>query len=468
MHSYERLTQLIRQQIDRQQLRTGDRLPSIRSLSLQSGVSKNTVIRAYVALEDEGLIEPRERSGFFVRSRPPLPAPNQDFPVPRQVRLGETALRVIRAAENPQGIALGSAHPAVQFPACREFYRILGREAYRRINDGKMGSHYPDPAGFLLLRSLLAQRMSLGGRDLDAEEIVITNGAMEAISLSLRTVAGAGDIIAVEKPAYYGSLNCIEALGMKALEIPTRQGFGMDLDLLRSLLQQWPVKAILVNPTFNNPMGFSMPADQRLQLLRIAASYNLPIIEDDIFGELHFGKSREPTLKQLDRDGRVLYCNSLSKTLHSDIRLGWVVPGRYLERMAYLKYVSSMASPGIIQHAAARFLTGNQYERHLRRVRRHYREARDAIIAAIYRYWPEPLSVSQPEGGFLLWCVFPIEMDGDELYRRARNLGIDIAPGSLFSCDGSFRNCIRLNFATWQSNAAFLGALKTLGGLIAG
>ncbi len=466
MRKYQLLSQLLRQQISRHEFRPGERLPSIRSLSQQTNLSKNTVIRAYITLEDEGLIEPRNRSGYIVRSIQPVVAPNK-VPVPREVKLGVQVLDVIRAASELDGVALGSAHPAVQFPACRKFYRILSQEAYRFANDSKVGGHYTDPSGHVPLRQLFARRMCLQGHTIGADEIVVTNGAMEAISLALQAVSSAGDIIVVEKPAYYGSLNCIEALGMKVLEIPCHRNTGMDIKILRKVLLQWPVKAILVNPTFNNPMGFSMPTNNRLQLLEIANTYDLPIIEDDTYGELYFGKSREPTLKQMDRDGRVIYCNSLSQTLLSDIRLGWAAPGRYYDQMTYMKYVSSVASPGILQFAAARFLTGNPYERHLRRVRRHYSTAMDGIINAIYRYWPKQVAISQPSGGFLLWCTLPTHIDGDRIYQRAKALGINITPGSLLSSDKSFRHCIRLNFATWQNTPDFIDALKSLGGLIA-
>lgn len=462
MKKYQQLSRLIRQQISAQDLRAGEKIPSVRSLSQQAKVSKNTVIRAYMLLEQEGVIEARERSGFVVRR--PEPVRRADgIPSPREVRSEASGLNLIRAARDPQGIPLGSAHPSVQFPACRQFYRVMAQEAYRRANDSKVGGHYADPAGDPDLRELFAQRMRLQGSAVEASEIVVTSGAMEAISLALQSVASVGDVIAVEKPAYYGSLNCIDALGMKVLEIPCCPESGMDLDLLSKSLQEWPVKAILVNPTFNNPSGFTMPKEKRLQLLKIATDYDLPLIEDDIFGDLYFGKSRESTLKQEDQDGRVIYCNSLSKTLHSDIRLGWAAPGRYLERMIYMKYVSSIASPSIVQFAAARFLAGNQYERHLRRVRRHYRETKDGIVDAIYRYWPKTVQVSQPDGGFLLWCSLPDKVNGDALYWRAQRAGINITPGSLFSCDASFLNHIRLNHATWQNDAVYIGAIKTLG-----
>lgn len=465
MDKYRRIYLTLRRQIEQNQLRPGDRLPSIRSYSGLAKVSKNTIIRAYMALEDDGLIEARERSGFVVCS-PALAVVTDELPTPHDITQESTAISVIRAASRSGDIAFGSAHPEVQFPACRQFFRSLARQSYRAVNDDKVGGHYADPHGQRSLRQMLAQRMSLQGSHLEAGDVLVTNGAMEAISLALKSVADKGDIIAVEKPAYYANLSCIEAHGMKVLEIPSRQDAGIDLDLLRKALRQWPVKGVLVNPSFNNPAGFSMPLEKRLELLEISAEFDVPIIEDDVFGELYYGKTREPTLKHLDDDGRVIYCNSLSKTLHPDIRIGWAVPGRYFEKMAHMKYVSSLTTSGVLQRAAVDFLNGTLYERHLRRVRRHYGAARDQISQAIYQHWPTPVVLSRPQGGFLLWCVLPESVDGDTIYARAKERGINISPGSLFSCDREFRHCLRLNFATWRNDPPRIDAIKVLGGLI--
>lgn len=465
MKKYLQLSAQLRNQIEQRQFRPGEQLPSIRNLSEQTKMSKNTVIRAYMLLEDEGLIEPHNRSGFVVRNSQPGTT-HQSPPRPREVKLGAMALSVIRAAGDPNRIALGSAHPGIQFPACRQFYRLLARHAHQQANSQQKGGHYTTPPGSQALRERIARRLSLQGHTLSADEIVITNGAMEAISLSLLSVAKAGDIIIVEKPAYYGNLNCIEALGMKVLEIPCEPDTGMDLQVLTEAMQQWPVTAMLLNPTFNNPMGFSMPVENRKQLLKLASKYHIPIIEDDTFGELYFGKAREPSLKQLDQHDLVIHCSSLSKTLNSDIRIGWAVAGRYYDQLTYMKYVSSLASPGVIQAAAADFLADNQYERHLRRVRRHYLQAKQQIIDAIYQHWPSEVSLSQPAGGFLLWCRLPEGVDGDAIYRQAAEQGINIAPGSLFSCDGELRNHIRLNFATWEQSKEYRESIESLGHLI--
>jgi len=465
MRQYEKVSELLRAQILSQQIQPGEHLPSLRSLSQQLSVSKNTVIRAYMTLEDEGLIEPRSRSGFIVR---PHLSRFRDFPppAPRNVRLGATALSVIGAASTPDAVPLGSAHPAAGFPAVTAFYKILARESYRKANSDQGNSHYCTPPGLEALRQQLTRRFQLNGDGIESDEIIITNGAMEAITLALLAVANAGDVIVVEKPAYYGNLNCIEALGMQVLEIPCDPITGMDLEILSEALSRWPVKAMLLNPSHNNPMGFSMPLDNRHKLLKLANQYDLAVIEDDTFGEIFFANQRVASLKSLDKEQRVICCSSFSKTLDSDIRLGWAAAGRYFEKLNYMKYVSSLASPGILQQAAAQFLSDNRYERHLRTIRKSYRQRSEQILAAIQQYWPREVLITPPVGGFLIWCELPQGCDGDRIYQNAKTENINITPGSLFSCDGSLRNCIRLNYSAWQNNDRFITAISRLGDLI--
>jgi len=464
MKRYQQVAAHIIQQMEAHYLRPGDLLPSLRNLGQQLSVSKNTIIRAYMQLEDAGLIEPRNRSGFVVVGLPDV-SRQLECPEPRRVKLGATPLLVVAAAADPERIPLGSAHPAIQFPACRDFYKIVAREAYRQAGSEKQNSHYVQPPGLLELRQQLVRRVPTKSFSMSADDIIVTSGAQEAISLSLLALAQAGDINAIETPCFYGNLQCIEALGMKVVEIPSDKTLGIDLELLESALKQWAVKAIMVNPSHNNPLGFNMPLSRKSRLLALAEQFDLPIIEDDTFGGLHF-EQKADSLKSIDSTGRVIYCNSLSKTLHSDIRLGWVVAGRYFEQINYMKYVATMASPGLIQLGAARFLEGNRYERHLRTVRRVYHQRYQLILEAIHEYWPDVVTVSCPVGGFLLWITMPPEVDGDLIFQQAHQRKISITPGSLFSSDNRFKNCMRLNFATYRPDPKYQHAMQTLGTLI--
>ncbi|MFC6671204.1 PLP-dependent aminotransferase family protein [Marinobacterium aestuariivivens] len=344
MKIYEQTAQLLREQILSQQLRPGDPLPSIRELSARLKIGRNSVIHAYMLLEDEELIEPRPRSGYFVRPRP-ASLPDDRTPQPRKVELGAMALDIIGAAENARLVPLGSADPDARCAARQYFYRRLSLHARQAASLDQSNSHYIAPPGHRELRRQLARRHQPFQPGLGADDIVITNGAQEAVTLALLTLARPGDIVAVESPCFYGTLQCIEALGLQALEIPGHPQHGLDLGALHQALERWPVKALLTNPSFNNPTGACMPDAAKPELLKLAAQYDLPIIEDDVFGELSHQGSRPLPVKAFDRDGRVLLCSSLSKTLDSDIRIGWMLPGRYFEQVNYLKYVTTLASP---------------------------------------------------------------------------------------------------------------------------
>lgn len=465
MKIYQQTAELLRKQILDQQLRPGDPLPSIRELSTRLNIGRNSVIHAYMLLEDEQLIEPRPRSGYYVRARPLSPNTSAR-PEPRRVELGATALEIIGAAQNARLVPLGSADPEAHGSAREYFYRRLSRHARDAASTSSGNSHYVAPPGLHDLRAQLARRFNSTLVQAGADDIVITNGAQEAITLALLALARPGDTLAVESPCYYGTLQCIEALGMRALEIPSHPQHGMDMEALSQALTCWPVKAILTNPSFSNPTGACSPVADRQALLRLAAEHDLPIIEDDVFGELCHQGSRPAPIKAFDTQGRVLLCSSLSKTLDSDIRIGWIMPGRYFEQVNYLKYVTTLASPGILQRAGADFLADNRYERHLRQVRRRYQARLGLLLEAIYQYWPAAAVPLTPKGGFLCWVELPIGFDGDRLYREAQQAGIGITPGSLFASDMRFSHCIRLNYSTFEATPYYRQAIKTLGELI--
>ncbi|WP_027857934.1 aminotransferase-like domain-containing protein [Marinobacterium jannaschii] len=463
MKKYQQLAQSIQQQIEKQQLRPGDALPSIRLLSESRQVSRNTAIRAYNLLEDLGLIEPRLRRGYFVRRR----ITNGSNLKPRSVKLGSLPLRIIHDASLPELIPLGSANPAGSFPARARFYNELARQARREAARSCRLSPYIATPGDAGLRQQLARRYS-DYMKLEADDVIVTSGAQEAVSLALRAVAQPGDTVIVESPSFYGTLQCIEALGLKALEIPSDPGSGISLPLLQQALESWPVSAIMLNPGFNNPLGFCMPEENRRKLLEITATYDLPVIEDDVFGDLQHQGTRVLPIKAFDSDGRVILCSSLSKTLDAATRLGWTLPGRYYEKINYLKYVTSMASNGTAQLAAAEFLSGRHYERHLRSIRRTYRQRRELMLEQLDKCWPRESVIYSGEGGYLCWIQLPYHLDGEVLFHQARQAGISITPGSLFSSSGQYQNYIRLNYASYAEDALFPAAVSTLAGLISG
>ena len=285
------------------------------------------------------------------------------------------------------------------------------------------------------------------GCQLGPGDLVVTTGCHEALSTSIRAICAPGDIVAVDSPSFHGAMQTLKGLGMKALEIPTDPLTGISLDALELALEQWPIKAIQLTPNCNNPLGYIMPESRKRSLLTLAQRFDVAIIEDDVYGELAYTYPRPRTIKSFDEDGRVLLCSSFSKTLAPGLRIGWVAPGRYLERVLHMKYISTGSTAPQPQIAIAEFLKGGHFEPHLRRMRTQYQRNRDMMIDWVARYFPPGTRASRPQGSFMLWVELPEGFDTLKLNRALHDQGVQIAVGSIFSASGKYRNCLRMNYA---------------------
>jgi DNA-binding transcriptional MocR family regulator len=426
-------------------LRPGDRLPSVRRLHAEEGAAISTVMQALAQLELQGLVEARPKSGTFVRARVQAPPPRPARPSPRaptaSVSVSALVARVYRAASDPRIVQLGSAIPAPALLPARELARSLAAVARR---DPAAQVAYEMPPGLPELRRLLALRSREWGCDLAPDDFVVTGGATEAIHLALLAVARSGEAVAVESPAFYGTLQAIEALGLRALEVPCHHETGMDVEELERRLDRYRVAAVVSVPNFNNPLGSCMPDAAKERMVRMLAERRIPLVEDDIFGDLHFGPVRSRAAKAFDRDGNVVLCGSVSKSLAPGLRVGWAAPGRFRERFEHLKFAMNMAAPTLPQRAIAHFLQGGGYERHLRTLRGRLRDIARQVSAAVAESFPEGTRVSRPQGGCALWVELPSGVDGLALHARALDAGVNVAPGAIFSPGEAHRNCIRL------------------------
>lgn len=443
---YERVARAVGEMIERGVLRPGERVPSVRALSRQHGVSLSTAFQAYFLLESRGLIEARPRSGYYVRlatrGLPPEPDASRSSANARRVGVGELVGRVYRAATEPGVVQLGAACPGTELlPAAR--LKAAMMKVLR--SSGDAGLAYSFPPGDPELRRQIARRSPQWGGSLTADEVVITTGCAEALNLALRAVAGPGDTIAIESPTYFGILQTIESLGMKALEIATSPRDGMSLDALERALAKHPVKACLVVANFNQPLGCLMPDANKQRLAAMLAARNIPLIEDDIYGDLYFGTQRPRNVKAYDPDGRVLLCSSFSKTLAPGYRVGWVAPGRYQQQVERLKSMTSVATTSLTQMAIAEFLRDGGYERHLGRLRRAFAAQTQMMMQAVAAHFPAGTRVTRPAGGFVLWVELPKAVDAMELHASALEKKINIAPGTIFSASGAYSNFIRLS-----------------------
>ncbi len=446
-------------------LRPGERLPSIRDLCEEERVSVSTVNQALGELESLGLVESRPRSGYYVRPRVQLPAPARPPAAAKAtaVSISDLVIRFYRATRDPNLVLLSVASPSVSMLPTAALARALSSEA-RRSPTGVVAEEVPP--GLLELRAAISQRAFRWGCLFPADDIVVTAGAIEAVTLGLLSVASRGQTVAVESPAFYGTLHAIEALGLKVLEVPCDPETGMDLDVLERQLDRHRVAAVVSVPNFSNPLGSCMPDRAKERLVRILAVRGVPLIEDDVFGDLVFFGPRPKPVNAWDTDGNVIYCGSFSKSLGPGFRLGFGVPGRFRDQFELHKFALNVAVPAVTQRAMARYLRGGGYDRHLRLLRARLQANMARVSAAIAGGFPAGTRVSRPKGGCFLWVELPPEVDALELYTRALEAGVCVAPGQIFSPSQANRNCIRISCGEpWSERIA--GAIRLVGRLAA-
>lgn len=463
---YETLAGELARLVQAGTLRLGDRLPSVRRMSQQKTLSLTTVLRAYRLLEDQGIIEARPQSGYYVRGVLPQPAalPEPELPQtldPEHVQVDELVMRVVRDAMRPGLVQFGAAMPAPELLPTARINRILARVA--RENP-QAATSVGLPEGMLELRTQVARRTLEIGCALQPDDFVITNGCAEAIHLALQATCRPGDLVAVESPTYFGILQALEAQGLRALEIPTHTRDGISLEALSFALEHHPVRAVVAVTNFSNPLGSWMPEVNKRALVDLLARYEIPLIEDDIYGELAFRGQRPGVAKLYDRHGLVLLCSSFSKDISPSYRVGWIAPGRYQARVEQLKMATNIATSVLPQLAIAQFLESGGYDSHLRTIRRAYAQKVNEMVQAVMHHFPAGTRVSTPAGGFVIWVQLPGEVDSLVLYQRALSSGITLAPGYIFSAADKYRNFIRLNAA--YMNFAGERALARLGALV--
>ncbi len=445
----------------------GDRVPSVRKLSRQLSVSVSTVLEAYRLLEDRYLIEARPQSGYYVRrvgKLPELPAPTPSSRRPASMEVDDLAHLVCGLAgdELPRDIVrLGAAIPSPEFLPTARLNRFLARAV--RANPS-MSQSYDSLSGVRELRNMIARRMLEAGCSVRPSDVVTTAGATAAIQLCLRAVTSPGDTVAVESPTFYGLLEALDALHLKAIEVATCPTRGVDLDELKRIIARRRVAACVFVPTHGNPLGHDMAAETKRDLVRLLARAGVPLVEDDAYGELTFESKRSPAAKSFDESGNVLYCSSFSKTLAPGFRVGWSVPGRHLERVKRLKFSSFVATPTCTQMAIAAFLDHGGFDRHLRSLRRTYSDLVARMIRAVGEHFPGGTRATRPAGGHVLWVELPAGVDSVALGERATRAGVGIIPGPVFSPTRRYRNFIRLNCALpWSDRVEH--AVRTLGRL---
>lgn len=463
---YEYLADEFARLITERVLQPGDRLPSVRRLASQKRLSVSTVLQALRQLEDRGLVEARPQAGFYVRRRtrtPAEPAAHGKLTRPTFVGVNQLLMQVLHANEQPGVLPLGAAYPAPGLLPSLRMQRMFGKVARGREDLLAVGSCIRG-SDARLVRQIMRRSLDWGGPLAD-DEIVITNSCTEALNLCLRAVAGPGDTIALESPTYFVLLQIIESLGMKALEIPTHSRTGISVEALELATRNGAVKACLLVPNANNPLGCIMPEENKRRVAQLLAERGVPLIEDDIYGDLHFEDGRPWPIKAYDTTGNVMLCSSFSKTVSPALRVGFIAAGRYFDEVALLKTLSSGVTGAMQQAALAEFVEGGGFDRQLRQVRRAYARQVARMADAVAEHFPAECLLSRPQGGFVLWVEMPRSVDALELHPYAVAEGIAFMPGQLFSASGRYRNCLRLNCGNpWSETIE--AAVQRLGELV--
>lgn len=445
----------------------GDKLPSIRKLASQKQVSVATIQRALETLEDRHLIEPRPKSGFYVR----MPEESEDIAqsfkpqlmplLPKPVKVHELASRIFHGCDHQGILNLGTSYPAPCYYPVKQLQRISAQVIKSQMEQ-VVEVHFTQ--GVEALRLCLAKRMMEAGCQVTADELIVTNGCLEALSICLRAVAKPGDTIAVESPVFVGLLQLIESLGFNALEIPSHPVMGLSLEALELALEQWDIKAVAIVPTFSNPSGSNMPQENRKRLVEMLALQEIPLIEDDLFADLAFDGSVIKPCKAYDKKGLVLYCASASKTIASGFRVGWIAPGAFYHEVEYYKTFTNISAPNFAQLVMAQFLQSGRYDRHLRQLRTALAQQVFKFQQWVTAYFPPGVHVSHPQGACALWVSLPAGIDAFELYDRALAQGIGVIPGKLFSTTEKYNHYLRINCAC-DPELPLEQAVKTLGAL---
>jgi DNA-binding transcriptional MocR family regulator len=447
-----------------------DRVPSVRQLARQRRVSITTAVASLRELEQRGLIEARPKSGYFVASRRPAPEVPAEVELPKRARLVGAQVMLKRMAEasaNPGIARLGQALPdPALFPA-----RALRTSLLRAARaDARLLSDYPvRMGGSPALRQQIAHHYAHAGCALSADDLIVTNGCMEALTLAVRAVARPGDTIAVESPTYFGFLQIAEEQGVKVIEIPSHPRDGLSIPALRELLAGrggGGIRACAVTPNFSNPNGSCMSPEAKRELVRLCEDADIVLIEDDVYGDLQFEGPRPLPCKAWDRDGRVLLCSSFSKTLAPGARVGFIVPGRYRDTLRGAKQMQSGATSLLQQEMLADYLHSGRYERQLRDMRRQLAQQVRRLSECVQDAFPAGTRLTAPTGGFVLWVELPAQQDTMALHDAATRLHADYVPGAMFSASGSYANCLRLS-AGYPLTPASEAAIRALGRMFA-
>lgn len=460
---YRQIEKYLRWAIEEGTLPPGTRLPAIRLMAQDLGVNRVTVETAYAELAADGLVESRVGSGTWVSAgwdapvSGPWPAWHQaGLPGPSGTMPGPSSS--IRPEPSPDCIDLYSGNGDVNLFPRADFFRALQR-VWRR--DGVRVLQYEERQGFAPLRRIITQILASQGLATRPENVLVTSGSQQAMALVVQRLLRPGETVAVEWPSYAGALALFAGLGLRMVPVPM-DGQGMQVSALAGILDQKDVRLIYTIPTFHNPTGVSLSGVRRRELVALAASRGVPILEDDYVGDLRYDGRGYPSLKALDSGGNVLLLGTFSKMLAPGLRVGYLVAeGPVMERLAASKQLHDLGGTALFQRALDEFVSVGRYQTHLRQARRTYRQRRDAVLQAVRSELPDAIQVDEPSGGLFLWLLLPSAWSAEKLAEAALEEGVRVMPGDRCFAPGlAPPPCLRLTFAIQAEDVALEGVRR--------
>ncbi|CCO48982.1 putative Transcriptional regulator, GntR family protein [Vibrio nigripulchritudo SOn1] len=464
MKKPQKLANDLKKQIEHKIWLSGEKLPSIRATCKRYKLSIETVLQAYQLLENQGYIQAKPKSGYYVMPQRGIHIGDDKVKKlePFPVKISDLLYDVLHRAKDPSIIPLSSAFPDPALFPHQALSRSLAN-ASRQMPSNSMLTNLPP--GSESLRRQIAQRYQQRGLNVLPEEIVITSGAMEALNLSLQACTKPGDRVAIEYPAFYGVLQALERLNLEAVEIPTDPESGLDLDVLESALKSMDIKACWFMTYAQNPVGYSLTDKQKQRLAELMQQYKTPMIEDDVYGELYAGTTPPLPAKAYDKGNQILLCGSFSKSLSPGFRIGWVVAGDKTLTIQRLQHLSTLSTSIPIQLGLSHYLTYYSYDNHLRKIRRTLAARKADHIACLEKHLPEGVKIHGRKGGYFLWVELDPSIDVEVLYEKGIEENLSIAPGIIFSSDKKFSHHIRIN-TSYECEENIRAGIESLGQIV--
>jgi DNA-binding transcriptional MocR family regulator len=444
-YKYEIFTAVIEKQIHSGILQEKDRLPSVREIKEKYKLSTSSVQSGFEYLMIKGLIRSYPRSGYFVAEIQEENIPEIRTKLPVVVRDAEfMKSMMLTSKRTSESSSFNTAVPGDLLIPQKLILRTM--QEVIREKGASLLRYYPSN-GLETLRKQIAKQMGTYGSTLNPDEIIITDGALQALTIALKSVTKAGDVVAVDSPCVFSVLEVIAHLELKVIEIPIHYRSGFDTEYFRTVCQENNIRALVITPNFHNPTGMMMDDETKKEILGIAKTHQLCIIENDMYSDLYFDEQRPHSIKSLDKNGSVMTYSSFSKTLAPGIRLGWLYAGNFYAKSERVRFTLGRTVSPIYQELVLKLLQGSSYERHLRSFRKKLNQQAIQVLDALRNSFPEGSYFHRPQGGYTIWGRLPENTDMEKFYEYCEKHQILFTPGNTFSFTDKYQFHFRIVFA---------------------